>query len=297
MLGERIQMEVGPIDIVRGQEYEDIITASSTAPAEATRTTEEEAPGIDDEEKETAVAALLDQTADQANQGPDEQSMSKGDLQSDSFRMFSFKVVQCKNQDDGHDWTECPFAHAGEKANRRDPRIHQYTGVSCPDYRKGACKRGSACPYAHGVFEVWLHPSRYRTQLCKDAPNCTRQVCFFAHSAEELRHVEPEDLPLGMLTYALGAKANGASGANRMLRVPLDIALEAAALKASAASAGLQCDTFGSLDMGCKAVLLASAPWRADKAPLFPHGGGALSNFLATLCKLFKLCSMLGKLA
>jgi hypothetical protein len=27
-----------------------------------------------------------------------------------------------------------------------------------------------------GVFEVWLHPSRYRTQTCKDAPHCTRQV-------------------------------------------------------------------------------------------------------------------------
>ncbi len=52
---------------------------------------------------------------------------------------------------------------------------------------KGFCIRGDVCPYAHGVFECWLHPSRYRTQLCKDGANCHRPVCFFAHSLNELR--------------------------------------------------------------------------------------------------------------
>lgn len=80
-----------------------------------------------------------------------------------------------------HDWTKCPFTHPGEKARRRDPRAVPYNGVACPDFRKGLCKRGDACPYAHGVFECWLHPTRYRVQMCKDGPNCTRKVCFFAH--------------------------------------------------------------------------------------------------------------------
>ena len=31
-----------------------------------------------------------------------------------------------------------------------------------------ACVRGDNCPYAHNVFEYWLHPTRYRTQLCND---------------------------------------------------------------------------------------------------------------------------------
>lgn len=44
----------------------------------------------------------------------------------------------------------------------------------------------SVCARA-GVFESWLHPSRYRTQLCKDTAKCDRVVCFFAHSLEELR--------------------------------------------------------------------------------------------------------------
>lgn len=38
-----------------------------------------------------------------------------------------------------------------------------------------------------GVFESWLHPSRYRTQLCKDQEKCDRPVCFFAHNISELR--------------------------------------------------------------------------------------------------------------
>jgi hypothetical protein len=49
------------------------------------------------------------------------------------------------------------------------------------------CPRGDTCPYAHNVFECWLHPSRYRTPLCNDGINCKRTVCFFAHTLEELR--------------------------------------------------------------------------------------------------------------
>ena len=33
----------------------------------------------------------------------------------------------------------------------------------------------------------WLHPSCYRTQICRDGAACRRKVCFFAHSAEQLR--------------------------------------------------------------------------------------------------------------
>ena len=40
---------------------------------------------------------------------------------------------------------------------------------------------------AHGVFECWLHPARYRTQPCKDGTGCRRRVCFFAHTPGQLR--------------------------------------------------------------------------------------------------------------
>lgn len=104
----------------------------------------------------------------------------------DHFRMYEFKVKACPRTR-AHDWTQCPFAHPGEKARRRDPREYNYSAVPCPDYRKGTCKRGDSCEYAHGVFECWLHPSRYRTQMCTDGPACQRPVCFFAHHQGELR--------------------------------------------------------------------------------------------------------------
>ncbi|THU52388.1 hypothetical protein C4D60_Mb10t03470 [Musa balbisiana] len=105
---------------------------------------------------------------------------------SDEFRMYEFKVRRCA-RGRSHDWTECPFAHPGEKARRRDPRKYHYSGAACPDFRKGGCKRGDACEFAHGVFECWLHPARYRTQPCKDGTACRRRVCFFAHTADQLR--------------------------------------------------------------------------------------------------------------
>ncbi|XP_027927203.1 zinc finger CCCH domain-containing protein 2 [Vigna unguiculata] len=105
---------------------------------------------------------------------------------SDHFRMFEFKVRRC-TRSRSHDWTDCPFAHPGEKARRRDPRRFHYSGTVCPDYRRGGCNRGDACEFAHGVFECWLHPARYRTEACKDGKNCKRKVCFFAHTPRQLR--------------------------------------------------------------------------------------------------------------
>ncbi|XP_050213688.1 zinc finger CCCH domain-containing protein 20-like [Mercurialis annua] len=104
----------------------------------------------------------------------------------DQFRMYEFKVRRCA-RGRSHDWTECPYAHPGEKARRRDPRRYHYSGIACPDFRKGGCRKGDTCEFAHGVFECWLHPARYRTQPCKDGPACRRQVCFFAHTPDQLR--------------------------------------------------------------------------------------------------------------
>jgi hypothetical protein len=108
----------------------------------------------------------------------------------DEFRMYEFKVRRCARAR-SHDWTECPFAHPGEKARRRDPRRYHYSGAACPDFRKGGCRRGDACDFAHGVFECWLHPARYRTQPCKDGTACRRRVCFFAHTPDQLRVLPP----------------------------------------------------------------------------------------------------------
>ena len=47
----------------------------------------------------------------------------------DEFRMYEFKVRRC-TRGRSHDWTECPFAHPGEKARRRDPRPCSSSGTA-----------------------------------------------------------------------------------------------------------------------------------------------------------------------
>lgn len=59
-----------------------------------------------------------------------------------------------------HDWTICPFAHAGEKAVRRDPRLHNYTGIACPDMKK--VRRGALLVPRAG----WLR------RMLRAAPAC-----------------------------------------------------------------------------------------------------------------------------
>ncbi|KAE9587913.1 hypothetical protein Lal_00002766 [Lupinus albus] len=125
----------------------------------------------------------------------------------DQFRIYEFKIRKCA-RGRSHDWTECPYAHPGEKARRRDPRKFHYSGTACPDFRKGNCKKGDACEHAHGVFECWLHPARYRTQPCKDGTSCRRRVCFFAHTPEQLRIV-PNHSPRSIDSYDGSPMRNG----------------------------------------------------------------------------------------
>lgn len=105
----------------------------------------------------------------------------------DEFRMYCYKVLPCAKRQ-VHDWTTCCFAHPGEKARRRDPRVYKYLAIPCPEVKQNQpCPRGESCQYCHSVFEYWLHPSRYRTQLCQNGAKCKRGVCFFAHSVSDLR--------------------------------------------------------------------------------------------------------------
>ena len=82
------------------------------------------------------------------------------DDETDDFLMYTYKVRRCPRTR-AHDWTECPYAHRGEKARRRDPRKFPYQGIACPSFKNGECENGQNCEYAHGIFEFWLHPSRY----------------------------------------------------------------------------------------------------------------------------------------
>ncbi|GJY97532.1 zinc finger CCCH domain-containing protein 2-like protein [Tanacetum coccineum] len=76
----------------------------------------------------------------------------------------------------------------------RCPRRYNYLGTVCADFRRGSCSRGDLCEFAHGVFECWLHPSRYRTEACKDGKNCQRKICFSLTSQRHLRVVPTGNL-------------------------------------------------------------------------------------------------------
>ena len=158
----------------------------------------------------------LSNTNDQSNSKDSEtDSQNSAIFETDDFKIWCMKVIPCTKRF-VHDWTVCPFAHTGEKAVRRDPRKFTYTGIACPDMKgSGECIRGDACPYAHNVFEYWLHPTRYRTQLCKDGPMCKRSICFFAHDLKQLRtpdtkpYVSPEQLASASL---MGIKKSQSDG-------------------------------------------------------------------------------------
>ena len=151
--------------------------------------------------------------------GDEEVVVDEQTLSSSAFQMYEFKVRRCPNSR-SHDWMTCPFTHPGEKAARRDPRKVAYSANACPDFRKGFCRLGDACSNAHGVFECWLHPQRYRTQACKDGALCSRRVCFFFHSpAEERTPGQPAE-PLAPPPAAAAAPAAPASAAPLSLGRP-----------------------------------------------------------------------------
>ena len=113
--------------------------------------------------------------------------MDKPAYKTDAFRMMVMKVAPCSKKF-CHDWvraaqllpaccspgwlthlsvlqTVCPFAHPGEKARRRNPRTHDYTGVACPDMKKvRACCHLSP---ADVCCELTLAVKRRLRRLCR----------------------------------------------------------------------------------------------------------------------------------
>ncbi|KAA8517048.1 hypothetical protein F0562_017134 [Nyssa sinensis] len=184
----------------------------------------------------------------------------------DEFRMFSFKVRPCSRAY-SHDWTECPFVHPGENARRRDPRKYHYSCVPCPDFRKGACRRGDMCEYAHGVFECWLHPAQYRTRICKDGTSCNRRVCFFAHTPEELR-------PLYVSTgSAVPSPRSSSSAANAM-----DFATAMSLLPGSASSVSLMSPSPFTPPMSPSANGISNMGWPQPNVPTLHLPGSNLQS-------------------
>jgi hypothetical protein len=99
--------------------------------------------------------------------------------------MLLYKVLPCPKLY-FHDAGTCEFAHVNNY--RRNLMLYSYDPMYCANMKKfRRCIHGDECRHAHGVHEVLLHPMRYKTELCRDGPNCKRKICYFAHGAHELR--------------------------------------------------------------------------------------------------------------
>merc|ERR1712070_16323 len=61
---------------------------------------------------------------------------------------------------------------------------------------KNECKKGRKCPYAHTKEEQMYHPSLYKTQMCRQYPECDKTFCPFAHGVYELRFPSDAECPI-----------------------------------------------------------------------------------------------------
>lgn len=82
----------------------------------------------------------------------------------------------------------CPFSHC-LSWNRRHPIDSVYRPTLCPDVHfrmvegkmrvRNFCRRGRVCSYCHTKEEQMYHPLVYKTQLCRDWPQCSKAYCPF----------------------------------------------------------------------------------------------------------------------
>ncbi|GBF90069.1 hypothetical protein Rsub_02777 [Raphidocelis subcapitata] len=140
------------------------------------------------------------------------------------FLVYHYKMDPCPKPF-AHDWAQCPASHVGERAARR-PLAIGYRAVACAyAKRRLPCPDGDACLSAHSLYEYWLHPDRFRTEICQHGQSCKRAVCFFAHSLPELRPTAP-GLPPAELCWGTSGSQRGGAAAQRFTAARVGISLQ-----------------------------------------------------------------------
>ena len=118
--------------------------------------------------------------------------------------LSSFRTLWCAKRYE-HDHSVCGFAHIETNRGwlRRDPVVHKYRPLSCPNIKPlpgkegcyiNMCPRGVECDHAHSNEEIIYHPDNYRRMACKNsASSCPlRDVCPRVHtkqfSSQDMAH-------------------------------------------------------------------------------------------------------------
>eukprot|EP00923_Selenidium_pygospionis_P009557 GHVN01016371.1.p1 GENE.GHVN01016371.1~~GHVN01016371.1.p1 ORF type:complete len:241 (+),score=8.07 GHVN01016371.1:3-725(+) len=55
---------------------------------------------------------------------------------------------------------------------------------------RNRCSNGRNCKFSHTKEEQMYHPFVYKTQLCRDHPNCQKAYCPFAHDLDDMRRTQ-----------------------------------------------------------------------------------------------------------
>jgi len=76
------------------------------------------------------------------------------------------------------------------------------------------------------LFEYWLHPKRYRTEMCQFGAACTRPVCFFAHGEHQLRQTDMPGGPQPVVAPPEPVPALNGGFGSRDLGSPIDPAVK-----------------------------------------------------------------------
>ncbi|GAA0162112.1 hypothetical protein LIER_18279 [Lithospermum erythrorhizon] len=99
--------------------------------------------------------------------------------------MNVYKIKRCPNEEP-HDLARCLYTHIGD-IYRRDHSLYYPEYCTSKLNHNSVCIMGDRCRFAHGPYEYFYHPGRYRTEYCNFGVDCNTIGCPFVHNSSQFR--------------------------------------------------------------------------------------------------------------